>query len=86
MRVRMDEEEFVRKGAELLDQKIRELQASYTVTDDKDLLAMAGLQLATDQARSESEGDRDRKQNEAAIQEMEQRISEYLKNMDTKEG
>lgn len=85
MRVKMEEEEYVRKGAEKVDQKIRELQASYSVSDDKDLIAMSALQLATEQARSAGEESRDRDRNKAEIEEMEQRISDYLKNVDPKE-
>ncbi|MFB6259071.1 MAG: cell division protein ZapA [Flavobacteriales bacterium] len=81
MRVKMEEEEYVRKGAELIDQKIRELQASYSVKDDKDLLAMSALQLATE--RSRSAGEEARGQDQGEIEEMEERIAQYLRNVDT---
>ena len=78
LKVGMHEEEFVRRGAEMIEERMQRLQASYTVSDDKDLLAMAALQIGTEQARSEKEGTDEQQRNEEAMKRMEERIAAYL--------
>jgi cell division protein ZapA (FtsZ GTPase activity inhibitor) len=78
LKVGMHEEEFVRRGAEMIEERMQQLQASYTVSDDKDLLAMAALQIGTERARSEKEEDEDRDRNEEVMRRLEERISAYL--------
>ncbi len=79
LRVEMEEEEFVRRAVERIEQKIQELQASYTVSDDKDLLAMAALQIGSELARLEKKGSEGSEEQEKALKRMEARIADYLK-------
>ncbi|MFB6257491.1 MAG: cell division protein ZapA [Flavobacteriales bacterium] len=79
LRVGMEEEEFVRRGAEMVDKKIQELQSSYSVSDDKDLLAMTALQLGSERARAEKEGEAEQEHEKEALERLEERIAAYLK-------
>ncbi len=79
LNVRMEEEEFVRRAAERIEGKVKELRSSYAVNDEKDLLAMAALQIATDEARSEKEGRSKEQRKEDRMRSMEQRIEDFLK-------
>ncbi|MFQ5334751.1 MAG: cell division protein ZapA [Flavobacteriales bacterium] len=47
LRIKFSEEENIRKAAKLIDQNIKDLQASYAVKDSQDLLAMTALQYAS---------------------------------------
>lgn len=79
LRVGMDEEAFVRRGAEMIEERINQLRNSYSVNDDKDLIAMAALQTGTELARNDKEGVQERSENEKRFQELEQRVATYLK-------
>jgi cell division protein ZapA len=45
--IKAEEEEMVRKAAELINQQVSEYEKNYSVNNKQDLLAMSALQLAT---------------------------------------
>ena len=45
--IKQEEEELVRKAAELINQQVNEYEKNYSVNNKQDLLAMSALQLAT---------------------------------------
>lgn len=45
--IKAEEEELVRKAAELINQQVSEYEKNYSVNNKQDLLAMSALQLAT---------------------------------------
>lgn len=79
LNVGMEEEEFVRRAAEQVDERIRELQSSYAVGDQKDLLAMAALEMGTERYRLEKGAERENEQALERMEEMKERIDEYLR-------
>lgn len=78
LNVGMDEEASVRKGAERINERVRELQSSYAVEDEKDLLAMAALEMASERTRLEQEGQQELNETISSLSEMEQRIEDHL--------
>ena len=52
--VKRDEEEMVRKAAKLINDRIKEYEENYSVRDKQDLLAMCGLQFASQNLQLEN--------------------------------
>ena len=50
--IEREEEESVRKAADVINKNIKELQANYAVRDMQDLLAMTSLQISSDLLKS----------------------------------
>ena len=51
--IKAEEEEIVRKAAELINQQISKYEKNYSVNNKQDLLAMSALQLATQVVKSQ---------------------------------
>ena len=45
--IKQEEEDLIRKAAELINQQVNEYEKNYSVSNKQDLLAMSALQLAT---------------------------------------
>ena len=48
LKIKLNEEENIRKAAKLINEQIKEYQKNYAVKDKQDLLSMFILQLATE--------------------------------------
>ena len=78
LRISRSEEEAIRKSARLINERIKEYEQNYSVTDPQDLLAMCALQFANEATSAKnkkaelSEG----QQNKAI--EIEQLLDDYL--------
>jgi cell division protein ZapA (FtsZ GTPase activity inhibitor) len=53
LKVKMEEEEIIRKAAKLINERIKEYQENYAVKDKQDLLSMCVLHYATTSLQSE---------------------------------
>ena len=54
LKVSTQEEYFVRKAAKHIEERIRDMKDKYGIQENKDLLAMVALELATEQAKIKS--------------------------------
>jgi cell division protein ZapA len=78
LRISRAEEEAIRKSAKLINERIKEYEQSYAVTDPQDLLAMCALQFANEASSAKSKkADMNEEQQNKAI-EIEQMLDEYL--------
>lgn len=48
LKIKLSEEENIRKAAKMINEQIKEIQKNYAVNDKQDLLSMYALQLATE--------------------------------------
>jgi cell division protein ZapA len=51
LRVPVAEEQYVRQAAMHIDQRLKDMKDQYGIQENKDLLAMVALELATDNAK-----------------------------------
>ncbi len=51
----MEEEEYVRKAANMINKKVQEYEQKYAVQDTQDLLAMSALKFSVEKVRLEEE-------------------------------
>lgn len=54
LKVKVEEEEIVRRAAKLINERIKEYQDNYAVRDKQDLLSMAVLHYATTVLKTET--------------------------------
>lgn len=54
LRIKVGEEEIVRKAAKLIGERLKEYQENYDVRDKLDLLSMCALHYATNAIKSEN--------------------------------
>jgi len=71
LRIRRREEEYVRSAAQLMQRKMQELKAQYSVKDDQDALALVTLDVATDMARLNIRKDQQDQSLERVVRNME---------------
>jgi cell division protein ZapA len=78
LRISRSEEEGIRKSAKLINERIKEYEQNYSVTDPQDLLAMCALQFANEASsvKIRNKDLSDDQQNKAI--EIEQMIDDYL--------
>ncbi len=79
--IKEEEEEIVRKAADLINQQVNEYEKNYSVNNKQDLLAMSALQLATQvvktqQAAAHETGINSNLTNQ--LIELERYVSDYL--------
>ncbi len=76
--VSVDEEVFIRKAAEQIDEQIRAFQDNYAVKDKQDLLAMTALQIATQNLMLSDKSEVNGAVNE--LEQLEAKLDFYLEN------
>jgi cell division protein ZapA (FtsZ GTPase activity inhibitor) len=54
LKIRMEEEENVRKAVKVINDKIKDYEENFSVRDKQDLLAMCAIQLATEVISNET--------------------------------
>ncbi len=78
MKVKLSEEEGIRKAVNLINERIKEYEQSYAVKDKQDLLAMCALQFATQSLDIEGKSLVDDEQFGARLTAIEEMISDNL--------
>lgn len=79
--IKAEEEEIVRKAADLINQQVNEYEKNYSVNNKQDLLAMSALQLATQVVKSQQAAVQDTGINANLTNqliELEHYVSDYL--------
>ena len=77
--VKREEEERVRKAAKEINDRIKDYEDNYSGRDKQDLLAMCGLQFATQKLLLEEQVLEEDKNITGKLYEMDALISNYLK-------
>jgi cell division protein ZapA (FtsZ GTPase activity inhibitor) len=77
--VKMEEEEFVRKAADFVNQTILEYSKAFEYKDHQDLFAMIALQTSANSIRLEEERSFRNKDLEIKLSEIDEVLSTYLK-------
>lgn len=78
LRVTTEEEEVIRYAAKLINEKIKELQDNYAVTDKQDLLSMCVLQYATGMIKAERAAQENQEGVEQSVQELDTLLSSFF--------
>lgn len=78
MKVKLSEEEGIRKAVNEINEMIKEYEQSYAVKDKQDLLAMCALQFATQSLDVEGKSLIDDEHFETRLKDIEELISENL--------
>jgi cell division protein ZapA len=78
--IKAEEEELVRKAAELINQQVSEYEKNYSVNNKQDLLAMSALQLATQVVKTQQSAATSELNSNLTNQliEIERYVSDYL--------
>jgi len=80
LRIKPDEEEYVRLAAKTIKEKIKELQTMYEAKDKQDYLAMTALMYCVDILNEKNSADTADKDFKNKIGELDHILSEFLKN------
>jgi len=81
LRISRKEEEGVRKSAKLINERIKEYEQGYAVTDPQDLLAMCALQFANEASSAKNrKAEMSEDQQNKAI-EIEQMLDDYMNSI-----
>jgi len=78
LRVDTAEEEIIRHAAKLINEKVKELQDSYTVRDKQDLLSMCVLQYATGMLKAERQVQTQAQCLEQSVHDLDQLLSNFF--------
>jgi len=79
LRVATEEEEVIRYAAQLINEKIKELQENYAVRDKQDLLSMCVLQYATGMIKAERNAQQHEDGLEGKIHELDSLLTEFFR-------
>ena len=80
LKIKKSEEDRVLKAAELLNDRIKEYEQQYAVTDKFDLVAMCAMQFATEFVNLTEGLSSERQSVKTSISEIDSRLTEYLKS------
>ncbi len=81
--IKKSEEEGVRKAAKLINERIKEYEANYSVRDKQDLLAMFALQIASQNLEFESKAGAQNQEINKDLVEIEKFVSDYLNSKES---
>lgn len=76
--IKRDEEEIIRKAAELINKKVKDYSDNYAFKDKQDLLAMVSLQSATGVLRSDKVKDKKQQELITKMREIDKVLSDSL--------
>ena len=79
LRVGVEEEEVIRHAAKLINEKMKELQESYSVRDKQDLLSMCVLQYATGMIKAERSAQHQDLGLEQSVHELDTILTDFFK-------
>jgi cell division protein ZapA (FtsZ GTPase activity inhibitor) len=82
LKINRDDEEVVRKAAQLISDKIKEYEANFAVTDKQDLLAMCAMHFVTELVHKEKNTNQVAPVNAEQIDLIDDRLSAYLHTID----
>lgn len=72
------EEQSVQKAAKMINEKVKELEKSYAITDKQDLLAMSSLQIAKQLAEIENQSTQIDESAANELSEIDSLLTDYL--------
>lgn len=75
LKIRRNEEAYVRRAAMLMQRNLQEVKAQYSLKDDQDALALVTLDVATDMARLNIRKEERNQSLERAVSHMEQLLN-----------
>jgi cell division protein ZapA (FtsZ GTPase activity inhibitor) len=75
LKIRRNEEAYVRRAAMLMQRNLQEVKAQYSLKDDQDALALVTLDVATDMARLNIRKEEHNQSLERAVSHMEQLLN-----------
>ena len=78
LKIRMEEEENVRRAVKLINDKIKNYEENFSVRDKQDLLAMCAIQLATEVINGESSSVNESGLVTETLSELDSFITSYL--------
>lgn len=78
MRVKLEEEEGIRKAVNEINERIKQYEQNYAVKDKQDLLAMCALQFATEALQFQGKSLIDDEAFQERLRVMEELISDKL--------
>lgn len=74
--IQRDEEEYVRKAAQLINDNVKSLQQNYAVKDAQDLLAMTALEYSSELILKKGSVEQDKVLHQ--LEQLDQKLSSYL--------
>jgi len=80
LRIKPEEEEYVRLAAKTIKEKIKELQTMYEAKDKQDYLAMTALMYCVDILNQKASAENELNNFNGKITELDGILSEFLKN------
>lgn len=80
LRIKPEEEEYVRLAAKTIKEKIKELQTMYEAKDKQDYLAMTALMYCVDILNQKASAENELNDFNGKIVELDGILSEFLKN------
>ncbi len=83
MAVAREQEEFVRKATNIVNNTIESYSKAFNYKDHQDLFAMVALQNTTRTVRLEAEKSYRDKEMEAKLQELDDILTQHLENFDS---
>ncbi|MEO5571154.1 MAG: cell division protein ZapA [Bacteroidia bacterium] len=81
LRISRAEEEGIRKSSKLINERIKEYEQSYAVTDPQDLLAMCALQFANEASSAKNRKAEMTEDQQNKTIEIEQMLDDYLNSI-----
>ena len=78
LRVKMEEEEVIRKAAKLINDRIKEYQEGYAVRDKQDLLSMCVLHYATATINAERNASNDHAKITDQVYKLDQLLASFF--------
>lgn len=82
MAVAREQEEYIRKATKIVNSTIESYSKAFNYKDYQDLFAMVALQNTTKTVRLEAEKDFRDREMETKLQELDNILSEHLRNFD----
>ena len=79
LKIKRADEERVRKAAKLLNDRIKEYESQYAVSDKLDIVTMCAMQFASELVNTQEEVSLDRSENETEIESISSIITVCLK-------
>jgi cell division protein ZapA (FtsZ GTPase activity inhibitor) len=74
--IQREEEEYVRKAAQLINDNVKSLQQNYAVKDAQDLLAMTALEYSSELILKKGSVEQDKVLHQ--LEQLDQKLSSYL--------
>src|SRR5688572_1386071 len=80
LKIRREDEERVRRAADLLNERIKEYEQQYAVSDKLDLISMCAMQFASELVNLTEQVSQESSDTSKAITELNKKVTERLNN------